>query len=148
MRFKIFFLVFIFFASCSNDDNSSETLKFSVTEFPQTWELSFINSGLSGGNIDAEEIPLSETYILNDNSTFSKEFQDEFVQGSINGTYDIATSENGKYLTFTYEIDIDSLSYCSFGNVEKMIISDNEEIFSNLVCATFDGPSIFYERIE
>lgn len=148
MRSKIGLLAFIFISSCSNDDNSVEILKFSLTDFPQTWELSSINAGLSGEIIDAEEISVSEIYVLNDNGTFSKEFQDEFVQGNMNGTYDITTTENREYLIFTYEVDIDSWSYCSNGNVETMIVSDNEQILSNGSCLAFDGPAMDYERIE
>ncbi|MDE3744127.1 hypothetical protein [Maribacter polysaccharolyticus] len=148
MRFKIGLLAFIFISSCSNDENSVEILKFSLTDFPQTWELSSINAGLSGEIINAEEISVSEIYVLNDNGTFSKEFQDEFVQGNMNGTYDITTTENREYLIFTYEVDIDSLSYCSNGNVETMLVSDNEQILSNGSCLAFDSPAMYYERIE
>jgi len=148
MRSKIGLLAFILISSCSNDDNSVEILKFSLTDFPQTWELSSINAGLSGEIIDAEEISVSEIYVLNDNGTFSKEFQDEFVQGNMNGKYDVTTTENREYLILTYEVDIDSLSYCSNGNVETMLVSDNEQILSNGSCLAFDGPAMYYERIK
>ncbi len=148
MRFKIGLLAFIFISSCSNDDNSVEILKFSLTDFPQTWELTSINAGLSGEIIDAEEISVREIYVLKENGAFSKEFRDEFVEGNMNGTYDITTDEDREYLILTYEIDIDSLSYCSNGNVETMLVSENEQILSNGSCLAFDGPGIYYERIE
>lgn len=148
MRFKIGLLVFIFISSCSNDDNASEILKFSLTDFPQTWELSSINAGLSGEIIAAEEISVREIYIFNDNGTFSKEFQDEYVQGNMNGTYEVISVENREYLTLTYEVDVNSLSYCSKGNVENMLVSDNRQILSNGSCLAFDGPAMCYERIE
>lgn len=148
MRYKIGLLVFIFISSCSNDNNPVEILKFSLKEFPQTWELSSINAGLSGEVIAVEEISVREIYVLNEDGRFSKEFQDEYAKGIINGTYELISIESKEYLTFTYEVDVASLSYCSKGNIENMLVSDNRQILSNGSCLAFDGPAMYYKRIE
>ncbi len=148
MRFNISILAFILIISCSKDNSSEEPLKFSVTDFPQTWELSYINAGLSGEIIDAQENSVREIYVFKENGTFSKEFQDEFAKGDVVGTYDLVTNEDREYLILTYKIDIDSLSYCSRNNVENMLISDNGQTLSNGSCLAFDGPGMYYQRIE
>ena len=148
MRFKVLILVLLFISSCSNDDNSIETLKFSQTDFPQTWELSSLSAGLTGEITDVEEIPVSETYVFEENGTFSKEFLSTSAQGSIQGTYDITNNENRLVLTLTYEVDISSLSLCSNGSIETLFVSDDGQVLSNIICTIFDGPALNYERIE
>ena len=148
MRFKIVLLVFIFISSCTNDDNTAAILKFSLTDFPQTWQLSTINAGLSGEIIAAKEISVREIYVFNNKGAFSKEFQDDYAQGNMNGTYEVISKDNMEYLKLKYEVDLDSLSYCSKDNVEHMLVSDNRQLLSNSNCLAFDGPGMTYERIE
>lgn len=148
MRFKVGFLVFMLVSSCSNNDNTREILSFSLTDFPQTWELTTINAGLSGKAIDAENLSVHEIYVFKDNIRFSKEFQDEFAQGDRDGTYAITTIDDREYLILTYENDIDSLSYCSNGAIERLLVSEDAQILSNGSCLAFDGPAMSYQRIE
>lgn len=148
MRFRLFYSAFIFISSCSRNDNSGEILKFSQTDFPQTWKLSSINAGLSGETFDAEEISTNEIYVFNENGTFSKKFEDQFAKRNAKGIFDRTTLENRDFLILTYEFDIDSLSYCSMGNLENLLISENKQMLSNGDCVAFDGPAMYYVRIE
>lgn len=148
MRFNICILVFVVVTACSKDNNSDESRKFSVMDLPQTWELSYLNAGLSGELINAEEIPVLEIYVFKENGTFSKEFQDDFTEGNINGTYDLVINEDREYLILAYDVDMDSLSYCSKNNIENILISDNGSTLSNGSCLAFDGPGMYYQRIK
>jgi len=46
----------------------------------------------------------------------------------------------------TYEVNIDSLSYCSRDRIENMLISANRQALSNESCLAFDGPGMLYQR--
>lgn len=148
MRFIRSLLVILSIISCSNENNLEESLEFSSTEFPQTWKLSFINAGLSGDILDADEASVREIYVFQADGTFSKEFQDEFVQGQADGEFEVVSTENRKVITLTYTMEIDSLSYCSRNNEEMMVVSEDAKTLSNGSCLAFDGPGLLYERIE
>lgn len=147
MRFKIVLLLFLFLSSCSKGDNAG-TLKFSLTDFPQTWELYSISAGLSGEVVNAAEIPVREIYVFKNDSIFSKEFKDEYTQGNLNGTYEVVSNKNRENLILTYEVAMDSLSYCSRDNTENMLILNNGQVLFNGRCSAFDGPAMSYQRIE
>lgn len=138
----------VFISSCSKNSNSDGLGKFSIEDLPQTWELTSINAGLSGKNINAEDIPVLETYVFKNNGILSKQFQDEFTEGNLNGTYEVVLDGENEYLILTYETGIDSLSYCSRNNMENMLISNDGRALSNFICSSFDGPSMSYRRIE
>lgn len=148
MRLVMNLLVSILIVSCSNEVNSGELLEFSSTDFPQKWKLSHINAGLSGKILDADESSVREIYVLQADGTFSKEFQDEFNQGTVDGVFELASTENRRLITLTYNFEIDSLSYCSKNNEEIMVISEDSKTLSNGSCLAFDGPGLYYQRIE
>lgn len=138
---------FLLFA-CTND-SLEESLAFSETDFPQKWILSEINLGLSGEIVDAQDIPVSETYIFQADGSFTKEFEDTDNVGSLNGTYTLIKGDNNRrILELNYEREIGSLSYCTQNQIETLRVSVDDKTLINGYCLSFDGPALYYIRVE
>lgn len=146
MRLGLLLIGLLLFTSCSSDD--VEVLEFTDMGVPQKWELTQINLGLSGEIVKREELNISETYSFYPDGTFTKDFEDEHAVGTLQGSYELIVGENVRLLELRYSEEVGELSYCTQENAETLLISDNNMSLINGYCISFDGPAMYYSRIE
>ena len=148
MRHFVLLIAFFLLIACTND-SIKESLGFSETDFPQVWILSEVNMGLSGEIVKAQDISLSETYVFMADGSFTKEFEDADNEGSFSGTYTLVKGDNNRrILELNYEGEINALSYCAQDNAETLRVSVDDKTLFNGYCVSFDGPALYYLRVE
>lgn len=140
----VYILFFVFF-SCSNstDDDSI----FEINTFPQHWELKGMSTGISGGFLEGSALPWSETIVLEKNKRFLKTrlTNDSEIKGE--GNFEFTEINCGMYLILNYDTETDLIESCGLEKqTETLFMSSVNSLTGG--AAPFDGPGLFYERVE
>jgi hypothetical protein len=139
--------LFLVIGSCSDDD-MVKSQEFSTSDLPQTWELYFLTTGLSGESLEGDEISFEETYVFRQDGTFSKSYKSDSFQGAGKGTFIVEETGDGELIRLSYDSEIGELSQCSRENLETINISEDSTTLRNVACIAFDGPGLYYQRID
>jgi hypothetical protein len=139
--------LFLVIGSCSDDD-MVKSQEFSTSDLPQTWELYFLTTGLSGESLEGDEISFEETYVFRQDGTFSKSYKSESFQGTGQGTFIVEETGDGELIRLSYDSQVGELSQCSRENRETINISEDRTTLRNVACIAFDGPGLYYQRID
>ena len=148
MRLIKIFVILVLSWSCSDTDEVLHSLEFSTSDWPQTWDLTFMTTGLSGESLNKDEISFQETYIFHSDGTFDKNLKNEINDLLGEGTFVVEVSKNETIIKLSYDTNIDQISYCSRDNQEYLYLSEDKKTLRNTGCIAFDGPGIYYQRVD
>lgn len=142
-----YLIVILLLASCSNEgDNTLESGLSIVDDFPQTWALVEVNTGLSGMILKGDALPYQENLTLNNDTTFTKILTNTTGTLRSQGTFALLTGDNGALLQLLHDNDNEVITNCSRSNEEFLRILDGVQLSGGaLPC---DGPGLLYERIK
>ncbi|MBC7000800.1 hypothetical protein [Cytophaga sp. FL35] len=127
--------------SCSS---SSETAHFGMEMY---YELTSLNSGMSGEILDKEELDFRESIEFFPDSTFIKQRVYQDSTSTAFGKYDSVNSGGNDYLKLNYSDDSYLIQSCGNSLVEHFSILSESEIYNGgyLLC---DGPGYYYTRTK
>jgi hypothetical protein len=72
----------------------------------------------------------------------------ESFQGTGQGTFIVEETGDGVLIRLRYDSEVGELSQCSRENRETIHISEDRTTLRNVACIAFDGPGLYYQRID
>lgn len=132
----------IILLSCSDEELSPES--FDIQNFPQFYQLSGMNTGLSGQILTGNDLPYQETILLKASKKFVKtrNTKDTTIIGE--GTFEFMVNGESIILTMTYAMETELISSCK---KEKIVERLNVDLLGFLTGGSLpcDGPGVYYE---
>ncbi|WP_431129817.1 hypothetical protein [Flagellimonas flava] len=139
------YILFFFLFSCSN--SARDDLIFDSNIFPQRWELTGMSTGLSGGLLEGDDLPWTETIVLEKDSRFFKTRLLDNEESEGKGIFDFSEINNEMYLILNYDTGTDLIESCGNENqTETFFMPSVTALIGG--SAPCDGPGLFYERKE
>ena len=137
-------LLLVIATVCCSCSSSSETAHF---ELEMYYELTSLNSGMSGEILDKEELDFRESIEFFPDSTFIKQRVYQDSTSTAFGKYDSVNSGGNDYLKLNYSDDTYLIQSCGNSLVEHLSILSESEIYNGgyLLC---DGPGYYYTRTK
>ena len=134
-------VIVVVFASCSS---SSEIEDFGSEMY---YELTSLNSGMSGQIINRDDLDFRESIEFFKDSTFIKQRIYSDSTSTASGKYNSLISDENDYLKLNYISDTYLIQTCGNSLVEYLSIQSETEIYNGgyLPC---DGPGYYYTRIR
>lgn len=148
MKLIKIFAILVLAWSCSDIRESSDSLEFSNSDWPQEWNLNSYTTGISGETISGDKISFEETYIFHSDGSFIKNLKNETNVLIGEGTFVVEISKIDTIIKLSYDTNIDEISYCSRDNQEYLYLSEDKKTLSNTRCVTADGPGLYYQRVD
>ena len=155
---KSLIITLISVALVSNCNNTEETAEepevqitpqeFSVGGFPQKWQL----YQMTGQVADAEPITgtnmsWQETYILNDDNTFTKKREHGGQVIESKGTYAFSNTAEGISVIMKHNLPTKIIGNCSGDKNEELTYNKLEKSLTSNWWAC-DGPGLFYKKVN
>ena len=111
------------------------------------YELTSLNTGMSGEILDKEELDFRESIEFFPDSTFIKQRVGQDSTSIASGKYDSVISDGNDYLKLNYVNDTYLIQTCGNSMVEYLRILSETEIYNGgyLPC---DGPGYYYTRTK
>ncbi|CAG2532801.1 hypothetical protein MAR621_02995 [Maribacter dokdonensis] len=140
-RLLLLLVIATVWCSCSS---SGEADDFGMEMY---YELTSLNSGMSGEILDKEELDFRESIEFFPDSTFIKQRVGQDSTSIASGKYDSVISDGNDYFKLNYSNDTYLIQTCGNSMVEYLRILSETEIYNGgyLPC---DGPGYYYTRTK
>ena len=137
----------VIFSSCSSGkDEKLDVADFSADDFPMKWELAEMSTMLAGSYTAGEDLPYSESYVFNQDLTFTKTRLENGNRTEASGIYSRVTMDDGDYYKLEYTASNDLVENCSSSESEFLRIESSAKLVGT--ASACDYPHKNYRRIE
>lgn len=140
-KLSVFWVCALLLVSCSKTNGADD---FGSDKY---YELSYVNSGMSGQIVGREDLDFRESIEFFPDSTFSKQRIYADSSSTASGHYGQHVSNGYDYLKLNYDHDTYLIQNCGTSLVEYLRIINETEIFNDgyMPC---DGPGYYYIRTK
>lgn len=151
MRYLYFILVVTFLLnSCSKSDDVIPIPNFEDNEFPQEWKLAIMTIGMvPNSETYGQEMPMQETYIFNEDGSFTKNRITEEDSLTVEGTYKYQEeAETEEAIILEHDAVNTLIGNCSSSKKSEYLYFIKDDAYLRSNWHACDGPSLFYERVK
>ncbi len=136
---------FFLLASCSKSKETLQSEDFSITSYPQTWNLVKMTGSLEGSESTGEEMAWQENYFFKTDGSFLKTRITEGESESASGTYSF--DESIQIFILNYNETSAIIGSCGSNMKESLTFNAESNTLQSNWWAC-DGPGLFYEKAK
>lgn len=144
----LLFAVIVSFYSCTKEsDDTTETL-----DYTGKWELVKMTGNVEGSETTGSNMEWQESYIINENKTFTKTRTQGDSTKTVSGTYtfseagivDESVSQEVAYIEFIYDKTSEIIGSCNFSGNPKEYLYFTSKSKLKSTWESCDGPGLEY----
>lgn len=144
----LLFAVIVSFYSCTKEsDDTTETL-----DYTGKWELVKMTGNVEGSETTGPNMEWQESYIINENKTFTKTRTQGDSTKTVSGTYtfseagivDESVSQEVAYIEFIYDKTSEIIGSCNFSGNPKEYLYFTSKSKLKTTWESCDGPGLEY----
>lgn len=147
MRYLYFITIIFLLYSCSKSDDGVQPISFTENKFPQEWKLVKMTIGMiPNSETSGQEMPMQETYVFNEEGSFSKTRIVDGDSTTVQGTF--IYQETKEAIILEHNSINKLIGNCSSKKKTEYLYFLKGDAYLHSDWHACDGPSLLYEIVN